>query len=113
MAVSLFLDWKAANQFEAEANAMAEQRQLSPSFRWDWVAATEQQIAGGTGAIASGMIGFDDWLKPQGFRFIGFDNGSDSYHGFPVRAADHQRAFAIAAEFGIDAFEPIREASSS
>ena len=105
--VSLFIDWKSAFDFEARGNGMAEVRQLHPGFEWDWETATENMIAGGIEAIASGMIAFDDWLKPQGFRFIAFDDGRDSYHGFPIRSDDHQRALDIALELGIDAFEPI------
>ena len=106
--VSFYSDHKEADQLQWRGNSMAEQLGLPPDFEWDWEAAMERCHSGGIPPVDFGMIAFDEWLEPRGFRFIAVASGNDGNNGFPIRAADHERALDLADELGMDACEPIR-----
>ena len=102
----LGMDHKAWDDIEWWAQELCTMISIDADFSWDAGEALRRHQEGGLSPVPLGMIALDDWMAPRGFRFIRLDDGSDAYHGFPVRLDCLDRMFALGDATGIRLSEP-------
>lgn len=75
------VDWKAVDEIEWQANAIAGTHGLTDTF-----SLPDGFVS--TGTVDEGIKLYDVWLQDRGYKYVSYDPGNDAYYGFICKRED-------------------------